>query len=71
VKGNTNAASDAGVGALLAEAAAKGAAYNVRINVVAMPDKSAGASLADAAKKAVAAASDAAARAIAAVEQQL
>ncbi len=71
VKGNTNAASDAGVGALLAEAAAKGAAYNVRINVVAMPDKAAGAALAEAAKKAVVAASDAAARAVEAVEKQL
>lgn len=70
-KGNTNAASDAGVGALLAEAAAKGAAYNVRINVVAMPDKAAGAPLAEEAKRLVATASLAAARATAAVESQL
>ncbi|MBX3133668.1 MAG: glutamate formimidoyltransferase [Gemmatimonadaceae bacterium] len=71
VKGNTNAASDAGVGALLAEAAAKGAAYNVRINVVAMPDKAAGAALAEEAQRLVAAASDAAKRATSAVEAQL
>ena len=44
-KGNTNAVSDAGVAALLGEAACKGAAYNVRINVAALDDKSKGASL--------------------------
>lgn len=71
VKGNTNAASDAGVAALLAEASAKGAAYNVRINVVAMPDKRAGAPLAEEAQRLVATATAAATRAAAAVEAQL
>jgi glutamate formiminotransferase/formiminotetrahydrofolate cyclodeaminase len=44
-RGNTNAVSDAGVAALLAEAACKGAVYNVRINVSALEDKSKGARL--------------------------
>jgi len=41
-KGNTNAVTDAGVAALLAEAACKSAAYNVRVNVAAMEDKTPG-----------------------------
>jgi len=45
VKGNTNAVSDAGVAALLADAACRGAVYNVRINIAALEDKSRGAGL--------------------------
>jgi glutamate formiminotransferase/formiminotetrahydrofolate cyclodeaminase len=41
-RGNANAVSDAGVAALLAHAACRGAVYNVRINVSALPDKSKG-----------------------------
>ncbi len=44
-RGNTNAVSDAGVAALMAQAGCVGAAFNVRINVVAMADKSRGTSV--------------------------
>jgi glutamate formiminotransferase/formiminotetrahydrofolate cyclodeaminase len=44
-KGNTNAVSDAGVAGLLAEAACRGAAYNVRINIAALEDRSRGTAL--------------------------
>ncbi|HEX3865422.1 MAG TPA: glutamate formimidoyltransferase [Gemmatimonadaceae bacterium] len=42
LKGNTNAVSDAGVAALLAEAACRGAVYNIRINVSSLDDRSLG-----------------------------
>ncbi|HJU72492.1 MAG TPA: glutamate formimidoyltransferase [Gemmatimonadaceae bacterium] len=44
-RGNQNALSDAGVGALLAEAACKGAAFNVKINIAALPDRTSGAAM--------------------------
>jgi glutamate formiminotransferase/formiminotetrahydrofolate cyclodeaminase len=44
-RGNSNAASDAGVAALLADAGCVGASYNVRINVGSLSDKSRGAAL--------------------------
>jgi glutamate formiminotransferase/formiminotetrahydrofolate cyclodeaminase len=57
-QGNTNAVTDAGVAALLAHAACKGAAYNVRVNVQALDDKSKGEGLAREAQKFVKEASD-------------
>ncbi|HEX9607605.1 MAG TPA: cyclodeaminase/cyclohydrolase family protein, partial [Gemmatimonadaceae bacterium] len=57
-KGNTNAVTDAGVASLLAVAAARGAAYNVRVNVQALEDKSKGQSLAREAEQLVKKASD-------------
>jgi glutamate formiminotransferase/formiminotetrahydrofolate cyclodeaminase len=70
-KGNTNAVTDAGVAALLAEAACKGAAYNVRVNVQALDDKSKGEALAREAERLVKKVGELAERAISAVERAL
>jgi glutamate formiminotransferase / formiminotetrahydrofolate cyclodeaminase len=70
-RGNTNAASDAGVAALLAEAGCKGAAFNVRINVAALEDRSLGAPLVDEAARLVEATGRCAAEAVARVEAGL
>ena len=70
-KGNTNAASDAGVAALLAEAACKGATYNVRINVASLDDKSLGAGMLDEVRTLVARTAEHAARATTAVERAM
>jgi len=69
--GNTNAVTDAGVAALLAEAGCKGAAFNVRVNVSALSDKSLGADLERESLELVARASRAAAEACATVEKAL
>ncbi len=70
-KGNTNAASDAGVAALLAEAACRGAAYNVRINVAAMNDRTRGTTLAEEAAALVRVAAEHAAEATREVDRQI
>jgi glutamate formiminotransferase / formiminotetrahydrofolate cyclodeaminase len=70
-KGNTNAVTDAGVAALLAHAACKGAAYNVRVNVQALDDKSKGESLAREAQKLVKEASELVAKVSETVERAL
>jgi glutamate formiminotransferase/formiminotetrahydrofolate cyclodeaminase len=63
--------SDAGVAALLAEAACRGAAYNVRINVAALADRNAGASYVEEALGLVAITSKHAAEATEAVERAI
>lgn len=70
-KGNTNAASDAGVAALLAEAGVRGAALNVRINVASLDDKSRGSSLLEEANRLVRQAGDRAKAAMEAVERTI
>jgi glutamate formiminotransferase/formiminotetrahydrofolate cyclodeaminase len=70
-RGNTNAASDAGVAALLAEAGCKGAAFNVRINVAALEDRPLGAPLIEEAQRLVQVTSKRAAEAVARVEAGL
>jgi len=70
-KGNTNAVTDAGVAALLAQAACRGAAYNVRVNVQALDDKSKGEALAREAERLVKQAGDLTDRATLAVERAL
>jgi len=70
-KGNTNTVSDSGVAALLAEAACRGAAYNVRINVASMTDRSTGEALAKEATELVAAAHAAAEQASALVDEAI
>jgi len=69
--GNTNAASDAGVAALLAEAACRGAVYNVRINVSSLGDRARGAPLLEEAAALIAAAARDARAATDAVEAQI
>ena len=70
-KGNTNAASDAGVAALLADAGCRGAVLNVRINVASLSDKSLGAGLLEEAKQLVTQTSETARAVIEAVDRAI
>ena len=70
-KGNTNAVTDAGVASLFAEAACKGADYNVRVNVSALDDPAKGARLASESRQLVKRVADLAARVAAKVESSL
>jgi glutamate formiminotransferase/formiminotetrahydrofolate cyclodeaminase len=68
LKGNTNARSDAAVAALMAEAACRGAAFNVKVNVDALDDSAAAHGLTEAAENFVRTASGAAMRTAALVQ---
>jgi len=70
-RGNTNAASDAGVAALLAEAGCAGACFNVRINVVAMSDRKNGTPLAESASGVLQRTRDIVVRTLALVERAI
>ena len=70
-RGNSNAASDAGIAALLAEAGCIGAGYNVRINVSALSDRSAGQQLAEKSRRLVERAREIARRTAGVVEGKL
>ena len=70
-KGNSNATTDAGVAALLAEAGCRGADYNVRVNVASITDRERGAALAAEAAELVRAAAQSAKEACAEVENGL
>ena len=70
-KGNSNAITDAGVAAMLAEAGCRGAAYNVRVNVMSLSDRSLGAHLEAEAMSLVALAESNAKEACAQVERAL
>lgn len=70
-KGNTNAASDAGVAALAAEAGCVGAAFNVRININSMSDRENAATLGDEARAHVERARSAARKALELVDKSI
>lgn len=70
-RGNVNAASDAGVAALIAEAACRGAVYNVRINISSMTEKWRGKELAAEAEKVLNEANKYSAAATAVVERNI
>jgi glutamate formiminotransferase/formiminotetrahydrofolate cyclodeaminase len=70
-KGNSNAVTDAGVAALLAEAACRSAVYNVRVNIAALDDKSKGAAMARDAEQLVKTAAELMEKTVSIVEKAL